>query len=110
MINSYFIKKNDTIGIYHILINTDDKWISYNIDTNRVNQIGVHFFVNVDEPEFEYDYIEYIDMPESFRCSDYLIFNSQCKDQITLIAISRKSLIDRNLFKFIKDFRKAMEE
>lgn len=103
MINSYFIKKNDTIGIYHILINTDDKWMGYNIDTNRVNQIGVHFFEYVDELEFKYDYIEYIDMPKGFRCSDYLIFSSQCKDQITLIAISRKSLIDRNLFKFIKE-------
>jgi hypothetical protein len=103
MINSTYISKSKN-GIYHIIVNIEDKWINYQI--NRIiieEKIGISLFYDIETQPGnfeEYEELEYIDVP-GFYNSDYLITSIQEKDQITLICIPKKLLLNKFFKKIV---------
>lgn len=100
MIINYTISKEESLGVYQILVNIAEKWAEYMVnrvfDSRFPNRIALTFF-----PEEDKEYTEYIQMPEGFDNFDYLITSMQEKDQIVIIAVPKKALIDKNVFKII---------
>ena len=104
MITSSYISKNKDTGIYYIGINTEHKWINYQI--NRIvieEKIGISFFYDTEtQPgEFEeFEELEYINVP-GFFSHEYLITSMQDKDQIYIIAVPNKKILDDKFFQKI---------
>ncbi len=98
MIINYTISKEESLGVYQILVNIAKKWAEYNINIRSdkpKNIIGLTFYYGLR------GYTYFIPMPDGFDSFDYLITSMQEKDQIIIIAVPKKALIDRNVFKII---------
>ena len=103
MIESVYKEIHNT-GIIKILINTEDKWIDYQINRKlEEHKLVFSYFYSIDIQhgcfkDYEEE-IEYIDMHEDFDPFDYMIYSFQEKEQITLILIPRKLLLDKQDWK-----------
>lgn len=105
-IDSTWVSKNKDTGIYYIIINTSERWIDYQL--NRTIEQGKIILSSFTTYSAEYmpgewdDYdeeeIHKIDIEESFNPYDYLITSMQEKDQITVICIPIKLIINRKFF------------
>lgn len=100
MIINYTISKEESIGVYQVVVNLTEKWVDYGInmitDSDKPkNRIGLTFYHGLGGNTY------YIPMPEGFDNFDYLITSMQEKDQIIIIAVPKKALIDKNVFKII---------
>jgi hypothetical protein len=101
MITSVYKKIHPQTGIIKILINTEEKWISYQI--NRLceeRKIVMSFYITdetlyPEEVGYQKELIEYIDMKEDFKPFKYSIYHSQEKDQITIFLVPKSILIDK---------------
>ena len=90
MIESVYKKKHLDSGIIYVLVNTRDKWINYDIELiHRENVIAITFYDYNDNPIYEE-----IVMDDDFDSYDYLITSTQEKDQITLVLVPRKMILD----------------
>ena len=100
MIINYTISKEGNLGVYQIVVNLAEKWVDYMVnrvfDSKYPNRITITFFSGEND-----EFTKYIQMPEGFEPFHYLITSMQEKDQIIIIAVPKKALIDRNLFKII---------
>lgn len=100
MIINYTISKEENLGVYQILVNIAEKWVDYMInrviDSEFPNRVAITFLLEEDK-----EYTEYIQMPKGFEPFNYLITSMQEKDQIIIIAVPKKALIDKNVFKII---------
>lgn len=100
MIINYTISKEGNLGVYQIVVNLAEKWVEYTVncvfDSRFPNRIAITFFPGEDK-----EYTKYIQMPEGFEPFNYLITSIQEKDQIIIIAVPKKALIDRKVFKII---------
>ena len=100
MITNYTISKEESIGVYQILVTLAEKWVDYGInmrtDSDKPkNRIGLTFYHGLGENTY------YISMPDGFDSFDYLITSMQEKDQIIIIAIPKKALINKSVFKSV---------
>ena len=105
-IDSTWVSKNKNTGIYYIIINTSERWISYQL--NRTVEQGKIILTSFTTCSVEYmpgewdDYdqeeIHKINVEESFNPCDYLITAMQDKDQIIVICIPSKLILNHKFF------------
>ena len=101
MITSTSIKIHPKTGCIDILINTEDKWVDYQVNRlTEAHKIEISFYITditlySEEIGYKKELIEYIAMKEDFNSINYMIYHFQEKDQITLFLVPRKLLLDR---------------
>lgn len=94
MITSVYKAIHPQTGIISILINTENKWVEYQINRLSEEHKIVMSFYRGDNINPIED-IEYIDMKDDFDPFRYMIYHFQEKDQITLFLVPRTMLLDR---------------
>ena len=103
MIESEYKRIHKDTGIIYILLNTEDRWVDYEV--NRVlqpNKLSITFHVTKDVEympgeweEWEGDETEYIDMKDGFEPFKYAIYHVQNKEQIVLLLVPKELLMDK---------------
>ena len=107
MIESVYKKLHPATGIIYILINTEDRWVDYQVNNVlKPNKLSITFSVSKDIEvmpgeweEWEGVEVEFIDMPEGFEPFKYVIYHQQNKEQITLILIPRELMLNKQDWK-----------
>lgn len=105
-IDSTWVSKNKDTGIYYIIINTFERWINYQINrTIEQGKIILNSFTTYSAEympsqwdDYDEEEIFKIDIEEGFNPCDYLITSMQEKDQIILICVPDKLILNHKFF------------
>lgn len=80
-------------GVLYMLINTVDKWTPYQL-FRTIPDKGKFRISFYDEKNEEYELVEDFTVREDFDPYDYIITSSQEKDQITIVCVPRKLILE----------------
>ena len=107
MITSTYKKIHKDTGIIYILVNTENRWPSYEVGryTNNPNEVSVTFYETYSVEympgqfdEEDQELTESIEMHEGFNIHDYVIYDKRNKDQISIVLIPVKLLLDKTVW------------
>lgn len=108
-IDSTWVSKNKDTGIYEVIINTNSKWIDYQLNrySPELNYISITNYVTEEFQPGQFDdneYTESIFIEEGFNAFKYQITSMQEKDQIILVCIPDELLLPgSNFFKKVEN-------